>query len=214
MQGFAKAKVAGWLRAMRRDRRGVSILEFALALPIFLILGLYGTEVAYMSMINMEVSEIATSVADNSSRIGQTDNSSVTPTVTETQVASVMTGGLYQGNSFNFEAHGRIILSSLEINSKSQQYIHWQRCSGDLTVASAYGVAGTIETNGMGRTGHMVMAPTGMAVMYVEVYYDYQPLFGTMFVKSSRFEREAALLVRDDRNLTPGVTGGNSTTSC
>lgn len=201
------------MRRLRRDCSGVSLMEFALMLPIMLTLGLYGTELAYMAMVKMEVSQIATSVADNASRLGQTDNTAVTPTVTETQINSVMSGAVMQGSSFNFSGNGRIILSSLEINSSNQQYIHWQRCRGSLARSSAYGAAGTTLT-GMGKTGHVITATTNSAVMYVEVYYAYQPLFGTMFVQNPVFYQEAAFLIRDSRNITAGVTGTGGQSAC
>ncbi|MFD2578709.1 TadE/TadG family type IV pilus assembly protein [Novosphingobium colocasiae] len=81
---------------------GVAIMEFALVLPVLITLGFYGTEIAYMSTINMQISQMATSAADNASRLGQTDNSAVSPTVTAAQVDSVMTGALLQGAAFNF----------------------------------------------------------------------------------------------------------------
>lgn len=202
------------VRRLARDRSGVSLMEFALVLPILITLGLYGTELAYMAMVKMEVSQIATAVADNASRLGQSDNSAVAPTVTETDVNSVMSGALTQGSSFDFGANGRIILSSLEMKSSGGQYIHWQRCRGSLARSSAYGPADTTLT-GMGKTGHVIKATsTSLAVMYVEVYYAYQPLFGTMFVKNPVFYQEAAFLIRDDRDIAKGITGTGSQSLC
>lgn len=215
---FPARRLRRLARRLHRDERGVSILELALVLPVMLTLGLYGTELAYMTTVDMQVSMIATSVADNASRLGQTDNSSVTPTVTEAQVDSVMKGALAEGAPFVFKENGRIILSSLEKTGNGKQYIHWQRCAGDLKHGSAYGGEGAGKTgatlDGMGKTGHKIYAATNSAVMYVEVYYDYQPLFGTAFVSNPTFHHEAAYLIRDDRNLEPGVTGGNNTNAC
>ncbi|SFF94521.1 hypothetical protein SAMN05518801_10446 [Novosphingobium sp. CF614] len=209
------ARSGALIRALRADRSGVSVLELALVLPVLLTLGLYGTEMAYMATINMQVGDIASSVADNASRLGQTDNTAVTPTVTETQIDSIMTGALVQGGAFDFQARGRIILSSLERDSSTgRQYIHWQRCRGNLSQSSAYGPEGSGKTGatlaGMGPTGHQITAVNNSAVMFVEVFYQYQPLFGTMFAgNSTMFRREAALLIRDGRNLS-GVTPGTS----
>ncbi|WP_235037557.1 MULTISPECIES: TadE/TadG family type IV pilus assembly protein [unclassified Novosphingobium] len=202
---------------LREDRRGVSFLEFALILPVLITLGFYGTELATMATVNMQIGQMATSVADNASRLGQTDNSAVTPTVTQTQIDSIMTGALVEGAAFNFEANGRIILSSLERDSATgRQYIHWQRCKGSLKANSKYGKTGTGLTGttlaGMGNP--LITAVDGSAVMYVEIYYTYQPLFGSMFAGNPSFHREAAFMIRDDRNLTPGITPTNTDTSC
>jgi Flp pilus assembly pilin Flp len=199
---------------LRKDKSGAALIEFAVALPVLITLGMYGTELAYMATVNMEVSQLASSVADNASRLGQTDNSTVTPTVSETDIDSVMEGAIEQGSGIDFEQNGRIILSSLEQDSDTgQQYIHWQRCRGDLDKDSDYGTEGA-NLQGMGMSGRIITAPANSAVMYAEVYYNYAGLFGDMFVGDVQFKQEAALIVRDDRNLAPGVTGTGGSSNC
>jgi hypothetical protein len=210
-------RFAVFAHRLRQDVRGVSFMEFALILPIVIAMGFYGAEMAYMATVNMQVGQIASSVADNASRLGQTDNSAVTPTVSETQVDSILTGALIEGAGIKFESTGRVILSSLEVDpSTGRQYIHWQRCRGSLKIQSKYGATGAGLTgsrlSGMGNP--QITASAGSAVMFVEVYYTYQPIFGTMFVRSTNFRRESAFIIRDDRNLTPGVTGGTTKSSC
>ena len=198
------------------------MVEFALVLPVLLTLGLFGTEVARLATTKMKVSQIALSLADNASRLGQTDNSTVTPTVSETDVDAVISGALRQGLGIDFEANGRVILSSLEYDEdEDKQYIHWQRCQGDLDRDSNYGndtdmngINGP-EIIGMGKGTTKITAQEGSAVMYVEVFYQYQPLFENSFGSGVReFREEAAFVIRDDRNLTPGLTGSSSNSSC
>lgn len=194
-----------------RDRSANAMIEFAIALPVFVTLGMYGTELAYMATVNMQVSQIAMALADNASRLEQTQNSTVTPAVTNADIASVMSGAMQQGASIKFSANGRVILSSLEVNSSNnRQYIHWQKCSGSLSQASAYGPAGYGSTGttitGLGKTGRVISANPNSAVMYVEAYYSYKGLFGTMFVKNVKFAQEAAFIARDSRDLTSPPT--------
>src|SRR3546814_6547403 len=77
-----------------------------------------------------------------------------------------------QAGNLDFRTHGRIILSSLERNDDGGQWIHWQRCYGDLDVESSYGEAGDGEEGtdfpGMGFEGAEVTAAAGTAVMFVE----------------------------------------------
>src|SRR5690606_26638093 len=54
-----------------RDRSGLALVEFAYSLPILMILGLGGVEVANYSVAHMRVSQIAVSLADNASRAKQ-----------------------------------------------------------------------------------------------------------------------------------------------
>ncbi len=199
---------------------GVSTVEFGLVLPVFMILGLYGTEIAHMATVNMTVSQIATSVADNASRLGQTDNSAVTPTVTEADIDSVMNGAIQQGAAIGLQANGRVILTSLERDSATgKQYIHWQRCAGGLERESRYGddgahngLSGTALA-GLGRDA-LVRADAGKSVMFVEVYYEYQPLFASFVSEGTVFRQEAAFMTRDDRSILPGVTGAGGSSDC
>jgi len=205
---------------LRRDESGISMVEFALCLPVMLGLGMGGMEVANMTSANMQVSQLALSIADNASRLGQTDNSAVAPTVGESDVDALMFGAMTQGSAINFEQNGRIILSSLEKDpTTGLQYIHWQRCAGDLNRNSDYGndtdkngLNGIPFPYGLGETGRKVMASDNQAVMFVEVFYRYEPLFPGILVDQMNFKKEAAFLVRDDRNLDGGGGDGLSGT--
>ncbi len=203
------------LRRIARSRDGTILTELAFTLPVMLTLGLFGAELANFVSARMQVSQIALSVADNASRIGQTDNSGVAPSVSYTDVKTVLNGGLLQGGNINFQANGRIIISSLEVKpSTGGQYIHWQRCIGSLNRASSYGVSGATVTN-MGKSGSTVTAVSGSAVMFVEVYYQYRGIFGTLYMNQPVVKQEAAFLIRDDRALSSGLTGtADSTTNC
>lgn len=207
------------LRRLQQERDGVSMVEFAMILPLLVMLGTYGAEVAHKAVINMQVSQLALSVADNASRLGQTDNSSVPPTITESDIDSVMFGAAEQGKSYDVIANGRIILSSLEMDPVTgDQYIHWQRCRGSLEVASDYGEEtpdGSPDEPlaGMGKAG-LVTARPDSAVMFVEVKYQYQPLFDVFPSGNNEISQEAAFVVRDDRDLTPAVTGTGGQSPC
>lgn len=213
--------VARRLPLLGRDDRAVSTIEFALILPLFITLGLTGVEMAYMATVNMQVSQTAISLADNASRLGQTDNSSVTPTVTEADIDSIIGGALRQGESFDLEENGRIILSSLEYDTATgRQYIHWQRCRGDLDRQSLYGDEddnnglGSSRIRGVGTADDMIRAAEGSAVMVAEIYYQYDGIISGTFGEPAEFRQEAIFTIRDDRNLTPGVTGADGDSSC
>lgn len=207
------------------NKSGVAAVEFALILPVLTGFGMMGTELSWMAMVNLQISQMALAVADAGSRLEQTNNNAVAPTVTEADVDSVMIGAEKMGERFKFKENGRVILSSLEKDpATGKQFIHWQRCFGNLKVNSEYGNDSTNNgLNGpvlvsMGSGTHKVTAPAGVAVMFVEVFYDYEGLFGSMFVKNLQFKQEAAYMVRDIRDLrasnVTGVTGGGSKSPC
>lgn len=206
-------------RLLVKSTSGASMVEIAVVMPLFITLGMYGTEIANMASVNMQVSELSLALADNAARLGQTDNSGVTPTINETDIDSIMLGAITQGRDFNFTSNGRLILSSLEYDvDVDRQYIHWQRCVGSLSRVSRYGGSGYgltgTKISGLGRPGNVVSASPGTAVMYVEIFYRYQPLFGSMFVSQTELRKEAAFLVRDHRNLVPGITGSGGSSHC
>ncbi len=208
--------------SLAQCRSGVSVVEFALVMPVILSIGLYGVEVAYLNTVDMKLGEIALTLADNASRLGQTDNSAVTPTVTEDDVNEVMLGARAQGETINVGTRGRIILTSLERDAATgKQYIHWQRCYGSLARSSAYGndttrngLNGAVIT-GMGSgTTKVTATSASTAVMFVEVYYSYTGLVGDTFVSNRVLKKEGTYLIRDERNLTPGVTGTGGQYPC
>lgn len=207
------------LKRLADSTSGAALVEIAVVMPLFTTLGMYGTEIANMTSVNMQVSELALALADNAARLGQTDNSGVTPTINETDIDSIMKGAITQGDQFGFINSGRVILSSLEFDDDTErQYIHWQRCAGSLVRTSrfggaGYGLTGT-QINGLGRPGALVSATSNQAVMFVEVIYIYQPLFGRMFVGQTELRKDAAFIVRDHRNLSPGITGTGGSSHC
>lgn len=214
-------RLAAPLKRLRHDRSANALIEFAYSLPIFLTLGMYGTELAYMATVNMQVSQIAMALADNASRLGQTENAAVAPTITNKDIDSVLSGAMQQGNSISFSTNGRLILSSLEMDPvTNRQFIHWQRCRGSLAQNSAYGGEGYGLTGtaiaGLGKPSNLVSAGSSTTgVMFVEAFFSYKGLFGTMFVKNVKFAQEAAFIVRDDRSYGSSGTkpSGSPTTN-
>ncbi len=197
------------------------MVEFAISLPLLTTLGMYGTELAYTAMVNQQLSDIAITLGDNASRLGQTNNSVITPTVSKAELDSIMVGALKQGAAIELEERGRVILSSLEYDKDSEkQFIHWQSCFGGLNKVSDYGDDGDNnglndkEITGLGNGTQKITAPEGSAVMFVEVFYEYKGVFGTLFTDGLTMKREAAFIIRDDRDFKGGVSGSDDAPLC
>jgi Flp pilus assembly pilin Flp len=190
------------LARLRRDERGVALVEFAIAAPVLLFLILGGLEVTNYGLALLKVNQIAMTVADNAGR--------VTTGIDEANVYEVFAGAGVIGESMDFQKHGRIVLSSLQDNQQTGgnhgQMINWQRCWGDLGVAPSYGTEGTGRTDntleeGMGADGNKITSVPGTAVMFVEVTSDYQPLVSAkIFPLSGQIRRESAFNVRGRQN--------------
>lgn len=189
------------IRALAADNSGVALIEFAFIAPMMGFLIISAVELAYLAQIHMRVSEVANTVSDNASR--------VTRGIDEVNIREVFAGANVLGEPMDFEENGRIVLSSLQENghngSREGQVIDWQRCWGDLNIASLYGEEGkgrddnSLE-HGMGRTGNEVTSEGTNAVIFAEVSYEYTPLFLHSVVGEKTLRYESAFSVRDRNN--------------
>jgi Flp pilus assembly protein TadG len=207
---------------LRDDIRGLALLEFALALPLVLAMGAYGIEISNLALSNLRVSQFALELADNASRVGVQSNLSVEQ-LRETDINDILQATRLQGASLKLTTYGRVTLSSLENVQQSYdtapvQRIHWQRCVGLMTGTgydSTYGTTsatagsdatqaneGTAAPTGMGDAGSKVTAPAGTGVIFVEINYNYQPFFGTLFVSPTKLHYIASFIVRDKRDFS------------
>ncbi len=208
-----------------RDRRGVAMLEFALALPVVLTLGLYGAETANLALTNLRVSQIAMNLADNASRVGSL-NADNTKQLREIDINDVLTAARLQGEALDLTNRGRITLSSLEQGSPGVQYLHWQRCLGmkrgpdyDSDYDRTHGTidrddgtgpnwwnGGVPQPDGMGEPGARVQSPVGSGVMIVEIGYEYRPIVSSGWLpggaEATKIRYTASFVVRDRRDFT------------
>ncbi len=189
--------VAGLLR----DEKAIAMIEFAVALPVVLTLGLGGLETANLALTHLRVSQIAMTVADNAGRVRFV--------VDEADINEIFAGARILGEPLDFEENGRVVLSSLQDNKETGsdhgQMINWQRCFGDLDVDPAYGIQGDGQEDssleGMGPEGQQIQSLPGTAVMFVEVTYDYRPLTGNFIMGSHPIRYESAFNVRERDSL-------------
>lgn len=196
------------LKGLCTSRGGTAATEFALAVPLLLIAGLWGVEATHQAVTQMRVSQIAVLVADNASRVGE--NSLLGEVrLYESDLNDVFYGAKIQGGgALDLYRHGRVIISSLEVvpdSAEEHQYIHWQRCMGMKRHVSSYGLAGDGLDGGipgMGHPGEEVIAFPGEAVMFVEVSYDYQPLISDKFTEAKVISAISAFNVRNNRDLS------------
>lgn len=205
-------RIRAGLTRLARDTRATIFVETAFIVPFLVLVGFAGLEIASLTLANTRISQIGLSAADNASRISFGNNLSL-PRVREVDINQVFTGAEQQASGLNFRANGRIILSSLERNADGGQWIHWQRCYGDLNVASSYGVQGAGQTGtdfpGMGRAGAEVQASSGTAIMFVEVVYTYQPLLYGKWLGPRTIRSTAAFNIREARDLQGPSVGSD-----
>jgi len=194
-----------FIKALGKAQSGLALTEFAFVAPIFLSMGLMGSETAYYTITHMQVSQIAMQVADNASRVGETDVLQARK-VYEDDINGSLVGAEKAGESFGIFEQGRVIISSLQQNADGGQWIAWQRCRGAKVFTSSYGLEGKGASGtsfaGMGESGREITASAGTAVMFVEVAYDYESLTPFDWLDGEQITYTAAFNVRDSRDLT------------
>ena len=203
-------------RHLARSTRGAVMLEMAFAIPFLVLVGFGGLEIANLTLAHTRVSQLGLNTADNAARIAAGSNLTQ-PEVREVDINEVFAGAERQAAGLNFEGNGRIILSSLQRNDDGGQTIKWQRCFGNMEVASAYGVEGIGATGtdfpGMGPVGREVTAAAGTAIMFVEVTYEYEPLLYGKWLGPQIIRSTAAYNVREARDLS-GVKSPGTPATC
>lgn len=220
---YAVTRLSRAAARLWRDVRATSVMEFALGAPLLMALGGYGIEISNLAITNMRLSQYALQLADNASRVG-VNSGLATYQLREGDLNDVLQGLRLFSSGAKLTTFGRVTMSSLENVQQSYdddnvQRIHWQRCIGlksgpgfdaDSTQAPAIsagsdgtsGTAGKDAPDGIGDTGQKVSAPDNTGVIYVEINYQYQPLFGTLFVSPTKLHYVASAIVRDKRDYS------------
>lgn len=186
------------LRALRDDRSGVAVIEFALALLFLLPIALTGIEIANLAVVTLRLNQLAMMVSDNIARYrGSID---------EAQVDEVMTGVAFAGSGINFGQQGRVIVSTLESNGQTGTQagykITWQRCFGAKNVISSYGLEGAGASDatlaaGMGPAANKVKPVDNSALIFAELRYTYKPIVGLGFMAPKELTSLQSFTVRD-----------------
>lgn len=190
---------------LRNDTSGNAMIEMAYVLPMLVTLGGFGLEMTNLATTSHKISQAAMALGDNMSRVGENSNLAATQ-IREADVVDSFIGIKRQSDGLDLGTRGRVVLSSLQQNADGGQTIRWQRCMGTKLQAGSYGGQGTGATGtaflGMGPATARIAAPDDSAVMHVEIFYDYRPLFTTMFIPARTIRYEASYIVRDSRDLS------------
>jgi Flp pilus assembly pilin Flp len=195
------------IKNLLKDENGAILVELALVMPMFTLLGFGGIEVTNYTIANTQISQITTNAADNISRAKEEVDVGL-PQFREIDVSDAFRAAELQSRGLDIFASGRMIISSLQTRPgivPARQWIAWQRCRGVLQVPSAYGVQDTgwadNSFQGMGAANRRVRAQAGEAFITVETVYNYQPILRNAFFGQQTIRHESTFMVRDDRNL-------------
>lgn len=191
-------------RRLAADRRGVSILEFALMLPLFLGFLLTGIEFANYVMANNRVQRLAAMSADlvaqsGTGRIG----------VAEGQIYDLFSALDLTARPFDLRRFGRVVITGVQgVDSDNDGTIDnkilWQRFDGSFVTPPALGcnLTTTVATLPQGR--QMIRDEI---LFHVQVSYRYQPIFSALPFRwlslPTSFTRSAMFRARNKDFTTP-----------
>jgi hypothetical protein len=192
---------------------GVSIIEFALVLPLILLIGAGGIELTNFVLVNQKIERIASVTANNIAR------NTVAPS--ERSFEDTFSGLEEIATPFPFHASGRIILTGVigtNQNGNVVNKIAWQRCSGSLSpVESSIGREPSDQSRW--AEGAEVALPNNVRLMQnqsaivSEVHYRYAPLIdmgGFLGIGGSRVIRQVSVFATRGQSFpyvtpSPGV---------
>jgi Flp pilus assembly protein TadG len=164
------------LHRLRRDARGVSVVEFALILPLLITIGAGGLELINYALANQKLERIASITADNVAR------NTLAPS--ERSFVDTFAGGEEIAAPFNFAANGKVIMTGVigvSVSGAIVGKVVWQRCSGSLAgITSTVGAQPAnvnLWADGPNATlpGNVTLLQNQLVVIS-EAAYRYEPL--------------------------------------
>lgn len=146
-------------RAIFRDERGVSAVEFALILPVLIVLYLGGVELSHTISVDRKVTSVASAVGDLVAQGSTIDNNEMT------QIFNAATAIMAPYTV----APLKMVVSSVEVSSKGDKVL-WS--DGYHTSGRAAGSAVTLPAG---------VRIEGTTLIMAEVDYTYTPTLGQIF---------------------------------
>jgi len=156
------------LRSLRTRNRwyrsGVAATEFALTLPIWIILMLGAADGTYCLLVNEKADRIAYSVTDIVTQY---------QVITLANLSDIIQAASQLMQPFIFANNGIVIVTSVYKPPGQNPYICWQYSGGGSLVQSSR----------IGNTGGTPTLPNGLAlndndnVIISEVFYNFTPMF-------------------------------------
>ncbi len=160
------------LRRLRGDQRGGAMIEFAAALPVFVLLLMGGFEFARFAMVNQKVARVGGLVNDYVAQANSMDTAQITDMFAAAQQIA---------RPFDLTVQGAVVITTVQGTGSGPQVLWQQSGAGSLTVNSTIGAPGGPATLPVG-----IVVDLNESVVVTEVFFDYQPVFVGSVVPDSQ----------------------------
>ena len=163
---------------LRRCAAGNVAVEFALAVPVLLLLMLGSAEMARFVLLYQKMERVATTVSDLVARA---------ETISESQITDIFAAVDQVAEPFDLADLGVVFVSSITNTDGTGPVIAWQRHGGGVYSA----------TSELGSQGDTPVLPPdfvvreGETAIISEVYYDFAPFLSEMIVRPQVIYRVA-----------------------
>jgi Flp pilus assembly protein TadG len=159
-----------------KDERGVTAIEFALVLPVVLLILLGCFEVPRFVLICQRIARTSSGVAD---LVAQADEP-----ITANQMNDIFTAAKIMMQPYDIVANGRIYVSSINNPSGNGVTLTWQKNNGGtVSTASKLGLAGSNPSTKIPAT---LVPGSNEEVLASEVYFNYTPVFSNLIYSGSQ----------------------------
>lgn len=148
-----------------RDERGTALMEFALALPMLVLLLIGSFDLFEMLLMTQKCQRLAATLGDI---VAQADDP-----LRAAQVDALFAAGSHVLEPFDHAAGGRAMVSAVVLNSSGVPMVAWQRIDGGALAA----------TSRVGAAGGAAVLPaglplrTGETVIVAEAFQSFSPAF-------------------------------------
>lgn len=147
--------------SIRRNERGVFVVELAVAMPVLLMLLLTGIEFTRFVLVNQKVERTSASLAD---LVAQS------AVVTEGGIDNLFKAAKFVMDPFDVDADGRLIVTSIAAAGGPAR-IKWQRSYGKGAGTSSFGAEGAVATLPEG-----LIVRDGENIILCEAFFRYRPM--------------------------------------
>lgn len=169
-----------WQPCLRRSRcdRGNVVVEFALALPVLLLMLLASAELGRFVLLNQKIDRVAVTMSDLVARA---------ETINESELNDIFNAAAQVAAPFDLNERGRVIISSVINEDGEGATIAWQRAGGgSFLKASEVGTEG-----GVADLPEDFDVREGETAIISEVFFDFEPFLSELIVTPRVIYRRA-----------------------
>ena len=168
----------GLIARLRRAADGNVAVEFALALPVLLLMMLGSAELARFVILHQKVDRVAVTMSDLVSRA---------ETVSESDLDDIFVAAGQVAQPFDIGNLGVVIVSSVTNPDGAGPVVAWQRSGGGaLSATSQLGIEG--EAASLSADFEVRQGETAIIA---EVFYDFEPFLSEVVVAPQTIYRRA-----------------------